>query len=562
MNYMTPRGIEALEEIEAEQGVHVAFARAMRELDQRAARARHRGKDGLLHFIADFWPQLEPGRTLATGWALRAMCDHLTAVSEGKITRLLINVPPGSMKSLLVNVFWPAWEWGPFKRPDMRYVSFSYGAHLTQRDNQKFMDLVKSAQYQELYGSLVTLRDEAKIKTSNKRTGWKFATSVGGIGTGERGDRVLLDDPHNVKESESDTVRTDTVRWFREAMSNRLNDMDASVIIIIMQRVHQDDVSGAALEDGNYVHLMIPLEFEIARRCVTKVAGRVFWADPRQEEGECFWPDRFSSKAVVLCKLQGEYAYAGQYQQRPEARGGGLFKRDYWRRLPLRQPGNKFPTFKYIVASLDGAFTEKTVNDPCGFTVWGAFTDDDGNAAAVTLCAWAKHLKLHGKVRPKIKAETWDDYKAETSHEWGLIQWLDYECRRWGGVDKLLIENKANGHDVNNELIRLFAWAKAVVELVDPGQNDKWARGMRVQGVFSEGLIYTLEEKLQRRWVAELIDELAIFPRGKHDDRVDSSTQAIWWMRKAGLLIMGEERMNSLVAKEKYKRRLQPLYQL
>ena len=558
---------DRLLDLETELGLSRTFAAAVRELELRAVRKSFTGPGGLLEFIKYFWHVLEPNRPFMHGWALRAMCDHLQAVTDGKITRLLINVPPGSMKSLLVNVFWPAWEWSAGGRPDLRYISFSYASHLTERDNQKFLDLLSCPEFVALYPKM-ELRDKGKVKVSNKRTGWKFATSVGGVGTGERGDRVMLDDPHNVKESESDVVRTETVRWFKEAMSNRLNDMTKSVIIVIMQRVHEDDVSGSILaEKLGYVHLCIPMEYEPDRRCVTRlqlpgVAGMVpFWQDPRRFEGECFWPQRFEPAAVVMCKLLGEHTFAGQYQQRPEPRGGGLFKRSYWRQWDMDPQRPKFPKAHYIVASLDGAFTEKKQNDPCGFTVWAAFTDLEGNACAITMTAWRKHLKLNGTCRAKRKDEKWIEYKAETEAEWGLIQWLGYECTRWGGVDKLLIENKANGHDVATELVRQFpTWAKSMVQLVDPGQNDKWARALRVQSVFAEGLIYTLDPKLGRQWVKTLVDELAIFPRGRFDDQVDSVTQALWWLRKNGFLIMAEEKRQAMVKREEFKRRLIPLY--
>lgn len=533
----------------------------MRELRKRELRASFLEADGrgLMNFITHFWQVLEPGRPLQTGWALLAMCKYLQAVTDGKIKRLLINVPPGSMKSLLVNVFWPAWEWGPAGKSHLRYISFSYGSHLTERDNQKFGDLVASADFAELYPR-VTLREQSKRKVLNTKTGFKFATSVGGIGTGERGDRVLLDDPHNVKEAESDTVRTETVRWFKEAMSNRLNDMDDSVIIVIMQRVHEDDVSGAILADKlPYVHLMIPMEFEPDRRTVTFLGPKLFWADPRRVEGECFWPQRFSPSAVVECKLLGEHAFAGQYQQRPEPRGGGLFKRAYWGRW--EQP--KFPQLNYVAASLDGAFTEKKENDPCGFSCWGSFTTKCGDKAVISLTAWRKHLPLHKNVREKQPGESWEHYKMETSQDWGLIQWLNYECHgRWGGVDKLLIENKANGHNVAQEMVRLFARSKFIVELVDPKQEDKWARAQRIQPVFAEGLVFTLEEAARRQWVKTLVDDMAIFPRGRYDDIVDSVTQALWWMRRNGLLVMAAERKALMIEQEAYRRRLMPLYEV
>src|SRR5262249_45827873 len=161
--------------------------------------------------------------------------------------------------------------------------TFSYSASLTERDNGRFLQLIQSDKYKFLWGNKFTLREEGKIKVSNDKTGWKLASSVGGVGTGERGTRVILDDPSNVKEAESEVVRAETLRWFRESMSNRLNDMETSAIVIIMQRVHEDDVSGCILVNNmNYTHLMIPMEYDEGRHCETEIG----WSDPRTEEGE------------------------------------------------------------------------------------------------------------------------------------------------------------------------------------------------------------------------------------------------------------------------------------
>ena len=231
---------------------------------------------GLINFVRYFWDVLEPQTEFVEGEALDAICQHLEAVTFGDINRLLINVPPGFMKSLLTDVFWPAWEWGPMEMPHLRYVAFSYAAGLTERDNGKFRDLITSQKYQELWGDKFKTRKIGEVKITNDKTGSKLATSVGGIGTGERGDRIILDDPHNVKEGESEAVRGETVRWFRESLSNRLNSMEQSAIVVIMQRVHEADVSGTIIENGfaDYVHLMIPMEYDAGRHCTTPI-----WTD-------------------------------------------------------------------------------------------------------------------------------------------------------------------------------------------------------------------------------------------------------------------------------------------
>jgi hypothetical protein len=150
------------------------------------------------------------------------------------------------MKSLLTDVFWPAWEWGPMNMPHMRYVAFSYSDGITTRDNNKMVRLISSPSYQALWGDRFTVVKLGETKIENDQTGFKLATSTGGRGTGERGDRVILDDPHNVVKMESQIERQKTVRFFRESMSNRLND-DRSAIVVIMQRLHENDVSGDIL---------------------------------------------------------------------------------------------------------------------------------------------------------------------------------------------------------------------------------------------------------------------------------------------------------------------------
>jgi hypothetical protein len=277
------------------------------EVRKRRARIEHKTRGyrdaagvwqgGLLSFVRYFWHILEPGTKFVDGWALEAVCEHLEAVTFGEITKLLINVPPGFMKSLLTDVFWPAWEWGPMELPHIRYVAFSYSSMLTERDNLKFKDLITSREYQELYGSsaheekdrIVNVRATGARKVSNWKHGWKFATSVAGVGTGERGDRVILDDPHNIKESESETTRKETIRWFRESMSSRLNNMETGAKVVIMQRVHEEDVSGTIItEMGDWCHLLIPMEYVWGFVGTPGNEGppttEIGWSDPRWRE--------------------------------------------------------------------------------------------------------------------------------------------------------------------------------------------------------------------------------------------------------------------------------------
>lgn len=551
--------VEALEELKYNRGTLAAVALALHEQRLRAERARQSGPGGLMHFIRYFWSEVEPGRPFVEGWILDAMCLHLEAVAHGRLTRLLITVPPGSMKSLLCSVFFPAWLWGPKDRAHERYLNFSYAAHLTERDNDRMLQIVKSRRYVELWGPRrekvwdegrgrhvtvdkgFSLRTDGKTKPSTDRTGWKFATSVGGVGTGERGDGVILDDPHSIKDDNSEVVRPETVRWFKEAMGNRLNDMDRSWIIAIMQRSHEADVAGTILDEKmEYCHLNVAMEFEADNACVTyDDDGRELWRDPRTTDGELMWPERFNPRAIKKIKAAGEHAWVTQYQQRPEPRGGGIIKRADWRPYTPKRIGGRevWPEFHYKIASVDPAFTEKTENDPCGFSIWGVFTDNQGSHCALLCNAWRKWLTLRGRARSKRAHESWADYFDETNHQWGLTQWVQYECTRHR-VDELLIEAKASGHDLYNEMVRLSkfnAWAPV---LVDPKNLDKVARAVRVQPTYEQGLIYAIPGKAYAKLA---IDELAVLPRGRYDDIADTATQAIWRLRKGGFLVHAEE---------------------
>lgn len=532
------------------------FGAMAAEWKRRQARKAQEGEGGLLEFVRYFWHVLEPETPLVEGWPLDALCEHLEAVTRGRINRLLANVSPGSTKSLVTDVFWPAWEWGPMNMPHLRYVTFSYSAMLTERDNGRFRDLIISKEYQDLWSHRFKVRKVGETRVTNDKHGWKLASSVGGVGTGERGDRVVLDDPHNVKESESQTVRDETVRWFRESMSNRLNDPERSAIVIIMQRLHETDVSGVIIsEDFDYCHLMIPMEFEPGREA--SEGNQIGWRDPRGFDedgyelvgdeleaaaGSLAWPERFPAHVVEGIKHDiGIYAYVGQYQQRPEPRGGGIFKRDWWQEYTPKD-GKTFPQFDYVCASLDGAFTANEQNDPSALTVWGTFSTP-GRRRGIMLChAWRKFLEMHG---PKVEREG-DEilrpgmspkevsrrnamFKERASEFWGLVEWTVDTCRRFR-VNVLLIEAKASGITVSQEIRRLYKNEDFSVILVTP-VGDKVARAHAVVHVWSQGLVYAPE----RDWADMVKDEMATFPRGRFKDLTDSATQGMKHLRDLGL---------------------------
>lgn len=289
-------------------------------------------------FVRAAWHVLEPSSELKWGWSLDAICQHLEAVTKGDIKRLLINVPPGCMKSLLAGVLWPAWEWGPQGRPGLRYLGTAHKQDLGVRDNLKCRRLIQSEWYQARWPMKLTGDQNAKTKFENDHTGFREAMAFTSM-TGSRGDRIILDDPLSVDHANSDADLRAAELTFTEALPTRVNN-DDSAIVVIMQRLHEKDTSGIILKrDLGYVHLCLPMRFEAERKCVTSIG----FEDPRTYDGELLFPERFPEVTVSsLEKTMGSYAAAGQLQQRPAPREGGMFKRAWFPVVRAIPAGTRF----------------------------------------------------------------------------------------------------------------------------------------------------------------------------------------------------------------------------
>lgn len=289
-------------------------------------------------FVRAAWHVLEPSSELKWGWSLDAICQHLEAVTKGDIKRLLINVPPGCMKSLLAGVLWPAWEWGPQGRPGLRYLGTAHKQDLGVRDNLKCRRLIQSEWYQARWPMKLTGDQNAKTKFENDHTGFREAMAFTSM-TGSRGDRIILDDPLSVDHANSDADLRAAELTFTEALPTRVNN-DDSAIVVIMQRLHEKDTAGIILKrDLGYVHLCLPMRFEAERKCVTSIG----FEDPRTYDGELLFPERFPEATVSsLEKTMGSYAAAGQLQQRPAPREGGMFKRAWFPVVRAIPAGTRF----------------------------------------------------------------------------------------------------------------------------------------------------------------------------------------------------------------------------
>lgn len=474
-----------------------------RERESRAAEA------SLSEFVKQAWHLVEPSTPLKWGWALDAICLHLQAVSDGQIHRLLMNVPPGSMKSLLTNVFWPVWEWGPLDMPHMRFLSTAHKQDLAVRDNIKCRRLIQSEWYQSRWPIVLMGDQNAKTKFENDKTGFREAMAFTSM-TGSRGDRVTLDDPLSVDDANSDAALAAAESTFREALPTRVNN-DESAIVVIMQRLHEKDTSGIILSEKlGYEHLCLPMRYEAARKCRTSIG----FEDPRKEEGELFFPERFSEKTVKNLELTlGQYATAGQLQQRPSPPGGGILKID---RFQLWPTSRELPVFDFVVQSVDGAYTKDTMNDPSAFGAWGVFTYS-GKRGVMLLDCWADHLSFP-ELRTKLIEEWHALYGKSTS-------------RKGKKADVFLIEAKASGLS----LIQDLRQANIPAVPYNPGQADKINRAHQAAPILELDCIWIPESNKEPgkfvTWARPFINEVEKFPTGKHDDQVDQFTQAIIYLR-------------------------------
>jgi predicted phage terminase large subunit-like protein len=307
------------------------------EMDQalgelRAHQVPKERMEARLHeFVEQAWPLVEPDCRFIDGWHIWAICEHLEAVADGRIKRLLVNIPPGCSKSLLAAVFWPCWVWGPRNRPQSRWLFASYGQELSTRDSLKCRKILESDWYQSLWGDRVTLSDEQNQKTKfeNSSGGWRLATSIDGRGTGEHPDFIVWDDPHNVNDAESQVERERVIAWRAATISLRGMTRDVREVGI-MQRLHRDDLAGWMLKthQESLDHLCLPMRYEEdAMRRPTSIG----WTDPRVNEGELLWPQGIDEWTVTDKERQLGYHAEGQLQQRPPTRShSSLFHGSYF----------------------------------------------------------------------------------------------------------------------------------------------------------------------------------------------------------------------------------------
>ena len=295
-----------------------------------------RAEESLYEFGQQAWDIVEPGQPFIKGRHIEIICLHLEALANGTLGRdnLLINIPPGHSKSIFTNVFLPAFVWA--KDPTKRFLYGAYEQKLSTRDSIACRSIIESDWYKSRWPHVKLVGDQnEKTKFQNSEKGWRIASSVGGSGTGLHPHFIIADDPHDVRRANSEAERQKGVTWWTGTISSRGILVNVKKVVI-MQRLHVDDVSGWILanQPDEYDHICLPARFEFGRMGPTSLG----MSDWRSVEGELLWPSAFTEEKLRQMELpMGQIEAAGQLQQRPMIKGGMLFKREWFQEMRVEE---------------------------------------------------------------------------------------------------------------------------------------------------------------------------------------------------------------------------------
>lgn len=474
----------------------------------------------LARFLPAAWPILEPASAFLPNWHLDYLCEVLEAVAAGQIRRLIINVPPRSLKSTLVTIQFPVWTW--IRRPTLRWLFASYSQDLSEDHSVKRRTLIQSDWYRRYWGDRYRLADDQNQKREfrNDAQGVMTATSMLGTATGKGGDVIVIDDPHNPKGAESDAERLTTIQAFDLTFSTRLNDPKTGAIIVVMQRLHTGDLTGHLLAQGGWMHVKLPMRAADRERVVFPVSGTVHERAP----GELLHPERVGPAEVARLEVGlGSYGAAGQLQQEPAPAEGGKLKRHWWRFW--HWPDAALPAVQ--VKRADGGVYE------CPCVPLPAHRDKETGAWVVDLDPLVQSWDLafkDAKDSDFVACGVWGQaganaYLLDRVHErlnvLGTIDAIVALTAAWPAAGAKLIEDKANGPAVMQMLHNRVGGLIAV----EP-QGGKMARVMAASPFVEAGNVYLPHPQIMPG-IYDFIGECAAFPNGANDDDVDQMTQAL-----------------------------------
>lgn len=474
----------------------------------------------LADFARSAFGLLEPARDYIHNWHIDAICDHLTACTRLQITNLIINIPPRHMKSLLVSVFWPCWVWSYL--PHTRWMTMSYNESLAIRDAVKSRSIMRSSWYQSHWGHVWSFSGDQNVKSryENNHYGFRMAGGVAGTATGEGGEFIIVDDPHKVQETNSEKSLMTVSHWWSDTMSTRDNTPGETVRVIIMQRIHQRDLTGSVLErmagDGTkYELLCLPAEYEDTTKYfdqmgLDKQVSEIGFDDPRSIHNELIWPERFNRPYVKSLKVSmGTFTSAGQLQQRPAPSTGGIFKKYWWRFW-------QYPDQRLLPVQVFGEDGEPIT---LPLLMLPRVFDRVGQSWDMTFKKTTSGSFVCGQV--------WSQYKAnlylldQVRGRWELtdtVKQVIMLSDRWPEAQGKYIEDKANGPAVQSTLREKIAG----IVMYTP-RGDKVARAQAASPRCESGNVY-LPHPQNAPWIWGLIERFANFPNDREDE-IDTFSQ-------------------------------------
>jgi predicted phage terminase large subunit-like protein len=441
-------------------------------------------KNHLHSFVTKCFYTLNPGAEYLPNWHIDALIDHLLSLEKGETNRLIINMPPRYLKSLCVNVAWTAWLLG--HNPKIRIISVSYSQRLSTKHMLDTKSIIQSDWYRKIFPSLKIRDDQnCKDKFETSEHGFRLAVSVGGTMTGEGGDVLIIDDPHNPVDIFSRAKREHVISWFEQVLMSRLNDKQKGIMVLIMQRLHDKDLSGRLLssnQDNSWFHLSFPAIATESSRI--KVAKRTY----DRNEGDILHPLRENKHELDKLRSQmGSFAFSAQYQQQP-IKQLSLF-------LKLVRRYDNIMENLTIVQSWDTANKNTETSDYSVCTTWGS----DKN-----------HFYLLDVARGR-----WDFPRLK-------MQFLAMG-KKWK-PSSILIEDKASGQQLLQE--SQAAQMHNVVAIMPKG--DKMSRLINVIPLLEAGKVFLPNSA---EWLIEFEGEINLFPGFRYDDQVDSMVQYLNWVK-------------------------------
>lgn len=445
--------------------------------------------------------ELTPGTPFVAARYLELIAAKLEACRRGEIKRLIINVPPRHLKSHIASICFPAWILG--HDPSASIIGVSYGQELADKLARDTRALMQSARYQQLFPTRLNRHAVNDFETTQH--GLRMATSVGGVLTGRGADIILIDDPLKPEEALVQSQRQRVNNWYDSTLVSRLNNKNTGTIVIIMQRLHEDDLVGHVLRQEPWEVISLPARAEQEEEFMIRDAlgQRGFKRMP----GDLLSPERESEDTLKRIRAQtSDYNFSSQYQQAPMPLEGGIIKTEWLRYYtPIDVP----KSFSSILLSCDTANKAAEVNDFSVITVWGVT-----NSKYYLLDVIRKRVEF-----PALRRLVVD---AARNHRHPII----------------LIEDKASGTQLIQELKQEGIFNIKPYE--SPPKADKTIRLVTQTSVFENGQVFLPQ---WAPWLNEYIRELTGFPGTRFDDQVDSTTQALDFLRGKGYALASWERL-------------------